>query len=316
MVTNVPYVGNNKFGPELRAYVEHQYNDARYDLANVMFERCMKLLSEQGSFWGVLPQGWLFLKRFDKYRNRLLTERTLLSVVRLGEGAFQSPQAAGAFICFIGVGSTRLTRDNMFFSLDVSGCRTPEEKDSGLRRTNFSQLLQSAQFDNPDSIICGEENSGISTLEQYVSALSGVSTGALERFSRCFWEVLNDDHAWEFIQSSVDETQPYGGRTNVIFWEQERGELYKYAQSVKHLNHAAQNWLRGKPNWGKRGVCVSKMRELKASLYDGNIYDENCCALIPSDESILPALWCYCLLANTRQKFGKLIRAFWFRRST
>jgi hypothetical protein len=294
VATNVPYLGNSNFGPELRSYSDSDYKDTRYDLANVMLERCLNLLATEGSFWGVLPHGWLFLKRFSSFRQRILTQNTLLSIVRLGEGAFESPQAAGAFVCFVGLGSARPHNDHSFSSLDVSSGLTPQEKGSQLSRVAVSQLLQSTQTGNPDAIIRAEISSGLATLDQYVSALSGVSTGALERFSRFFWEVRTNDSSWEFIQSSVDETQNYGGRTNVIFWEKERGQLYEYAQSVKHLNHAAQNWLRGKPNWGKQGVCVSKMRSLKASIYGGNIYDENCCALIPFDDSILPALWCFC----------------------
>ena len=99
---------------------------------------------------------------------------------------------------------------------------------------------------------------------------------------------------WEFHQSTVSNVADYGGKSEIIFWEQEYGEMYRLAQSVRHLNHAAQNWLRGKPNWGKRGVVVSQMRKLPATLYLGDRYDCNCCAIVPNDETILPALWAYC----------------------
>ena len=57
--------------------------------------------------------------------------------------------------------------------------------------------------------------------------------------------------------------------------------MYELAQSVKHLNHAAQNWLRGKPNWKKKGVVVSQIGGLTPGIYSGEIYDCNCCAIIP-----------------------------------
>jgi len=90
----------------------------------------------------------------------------------------------------------------------------------------------------------------------------------------------------------------------VILWEKERGELAKLAESVKMLNHAAQNWRRGKPNWGKRGVVVSQMAHLPASIYTGNIYDPNCCAIVPNSESHLPALWALC----SCDEFTKFVR--------
>ena len=70
--------------------------------------------------------------------------------------------------------------------------------------------------------------------------------------------------------------------------------MYRIAEFVKHLNHVAQNWLRGKPNWGKPGVAISQMGNLPATIYNGDIYDCNACAIIPTDEHIIPALWEFC----------------------
>ena len=94
---------------------------------------------------------------------------------------------------------------------------------------------------------------------------------------------------WEFLQSTV-VTDTYGGRSQIIFWQQERGEIFKLAESVKHLNHAAQNWRCGKPNWKKRGVAVSQMGDLPCTLYTGEIYDNNTAAIVPHDEKLVPAL--------------------------
>ena len=70
--------------------------------------------------------------------------------------------------------------------------------------------------------------------------------------------------------------------------------MYELAQSVKDLNHAAQNWLRGKPNWRKQGVVVSQIGSLPATLYTGAIYDCNCCAIVPDDVRLIVPLWAYC----------------------
>jgi hypothetical protein len=72
--------------------------------------------------------------------------------------------------------------------------------------------------------------------------------------------------------------------------------MFQLAESVKHLNHKAQQWRSGKPNWGKRGVVVSLMANLPASLYTGEIYATKCTAIVPSEknESILLALWAFC----------------------
>ena len=69
--------------------------------------------------------------------------------------------------------------------------------------------------------------------------------------------------------------------------------MFRLAESVKHLNHVAQNWLRGKPNWKKKGVLVSQMGDLPVTIYLGDIYDCNCCAIVPNTPEDLPALWAF-----------------------
>jgi hypothetical protein len=82
--------------------------------------------------------------------------------------------------------------------------------------------------------------------------------------------------------------------SDIIFWQNESGDLAALAATVSHLNHAAQNWQRGKPNWGKPGIVLSMMGKFPASLYTGAIYDSNCCAIIPVEASQIPPVWAYC----------------------
>jgi hypothetical protein len=133
---------------------------------------------------------------------------------------------------------------------------------------------------------------------------------------RCLWEVPAATDEWEFHQTTVSQTCPYGGMSEIIFWQKERGELAKF-DSVKELNHAAQNWRRGKPNWGKRGVVVSQMGNFPSSLYTGEIYDPNCCAIVPNDGRDIAALWALCssdgfrrLTREINQKRNVEVRTF------
>ncbi len=296
VVTNVPYLALGKQDDLLKKYCETHYADARHDLANVFLERCLELTKSQGQgvIQVVMPQNWLFLTRYKRQRERLLKSVSWNLLARLGAGAFET--ISGEVVQAVLLTQSHCPANNEFQlrGLDVSASRTPQEKAEMLRGlSRFVSIIQNEQIYNPDSIINFEQKSAQKFLSDYVSALSGVSTGELTRFTRRFWEVsLND--AWEYIQTSVNSTDCYAGLSNVIFWEKERGALYEHAQSVRHLNHAAQNWLRGKPNWGRPGVCISKMGELEASLYSKEIYDENCCALIPENQEHLLALWAFC----------------------
>ena len=103
VITNVPYLGRGQQSEILRDYSESHYPNAKSDLANVFLERCIELSASEGAgvVQVVMPQNWLFLGSYRKQREELLRNVTWNLLVRLGEGGFESPQAAGAFIMML-----------------------------------------------------------------------------------------------------------------------------------------------------------------------------------------------------------------------
>lgn len=291
--TNVPYLALGKFNENLKNYCEQYYYDARHDLATVFVERCLNLCEPHGFSAIVSPQNWIFLKRYSKLRERLLERTRWDFISKLGSGAFQEISGEVVKVCLVGLRNSKPESHHTVMSLEAEALGSVTEKSNFLREGNYSTFNQMDQLRNPNSVIRFQDIGDVPLLSDFCSALSGVSTGELNRFSRCYWEVSKRGYEWEFSQTSTKDQKLYTGLTNIIFWEKERGQLFEHAQSVKHLNHAAQNWLRGKPNWGKKGISLSKMSDLKGALYSGEIYDENCCAIIPNDDNLVSALWAY-----------------------
>ena len=58
------------------------------------------------------------------------------------------------------------------------------------------------------------------------------------------------ENGWCYFQGSVSETQPFGGREQILFWEGGRGELVRSPGA----------YVKGTQAWGKEGVTVSQMR--------------------------------------------------------
>ena len=167
----------------------------------------------------------------------------------------------------------------------------------------MEEVSQEGQLKNNDAIVTFSQREDIPTLGDYCTAYFGSSAGDRNRFVRKFWEVpVQNREVWEFHQTSPAATAPYQGREEAILWEKERGQMYELAESVKHLNHKAQQWRSGKSNWGKWGVAVSLMNPFPATLYAGDIYDTNCCAIVPSNESDLLALWAFCSSSSFRKE--------------
>ena len=236
------------------------------------------------------PQSWWFLKRYEAVRKLFLKETNLRFLVRLGEKAFESPQAGGEIVGLSVISNSPALELDDIVTLDVSNAPSPGTKAEVLKLAKPEFVRQSQQLANPNSVILFVESLNETLLREQATALRGIGTGDAPQFVRSFTEVCSVNSDWEFHQTTVSNTSLYGGMTEIILWEEENGRLAEFADRVKHLNHAAQNWRRGKPNWGKRGVAISQMGTLPACIYTGERYDPNCTAIVPEEEMSLLSL--------------------------
>ena len=248
-----------------------------------------------GSTALVTPQNWLFLAKYTKLREKLLRERTWNVVVRLGEHAFDSPAAAGAFAA-LSVLTAESPRGNVRLAgLDVTEPKSACEKANWLADSDLARVLvvqQADQSRNPDSIIRFEAVSDLPLLERYATNHQGLSTGDNPRFRRCSWEVPDYGTTWEREQSSPESSNPFAGRSGIIKWQDGKGELWEFGrENVKNLHNVDR---RGEEAWGKIGVAIGQMRDLPATLFRGNLFDTSVAVIIPREAKHLAALWAYC----------------------
>ena len=294
VATNVPYLARGKQSSTVQEYSETFATVGKMDLATTFILRCADLVAASGTAALVTPQNWLFLKGYTNLRKQLLGSLSWQTVGRLGPHAFETISGEIVNTALVVIAHSPPPPDHAFGAIDATAGDTVSEKAASLIASHVSLLRQSQQGKNPDCRIVLEATAKGRPLRELATALSGCSAGDSPRFIRAVWEIPGVTTDWECHQSTVRSTCTYGGRAEVVFWQQERGGMAQLAHSVKHLNHAAQNWLRGKPNWRKRGVVVSQMGDLPTTLYLGDIYDCNCCAIVPNDRSHLAALWAFC----------------------
>lgn len=122
VITNVPYLGRGGQGDVLKAFAEKEYPEAKADLATVFVQRMLKWVGN-GTIAAVTPQNWLFLTSYKKLRERLLKERTWDIVVRMGEHAFESSAAAGAFAAMMAISGSKPAAAHVMAGIDVSAPR-------------------------------------------------------------------------------------------------------------------------------------------------------------------------------------------------
>lgn len=295
VVTNVPYLARGKHHDTLKGYCEAHYPEAKNDLANVFLERCLELSRDQGAgvVQIVMPQNWLFLSSYKKQRQSLLKSVQWNLLARLGEGGFDSPQAAGAFIILLTQTNALTTEGHQVRGLDASAPKAAQEKAALLREGEMLTASQKGQLGNPDAKVVLSGNASGTLLKLYAKSNLGICTGDYSRFGRSFWEVAKiEGTEWAFQQSSVESVCEYGGASQVLYWQSGSGEFLAYLRERLGPEQVG-SWLRGREAWGKKGVTITATRSLPVTLYSGELFDNNVSVVVPDKDEYLPAIWCY-----------------------
>lgn len=277
IATNVPYLTRGKQAANLKDFCERNYLDAKQNLATVFLSRCLNLTASNGTSAIVLPEDSRFLKSYTRLRRALLSNQSVNFVAALGPAAFHNMNWWANRTMLLIVSQQRPPRDWDFGVINLGDHRETSEKPSLVRSTACHLLSQSDQLKNPDARIVLEGLETGRLLSDYSEGLAGVQSGDYSRFGRGFWEIPVREDQWVFQQSTVRETDLYSGREHILFWENGLGALAK-SESAR---------IQGQRAWGKKGVLISQMRHLPASLYTGDPWDNNAAVILPSDVSHL-----------------------------
>ncbi len=294
VITNVPYLARGKQSDRLRDFCERHYPAAKNDLATVFLDRCLELCTQGGTSSIVLPQNWLFLTSYKKFREKLLKNDTWHLIARLGPGAFETISGEVVKAILINMSSGNDAQEsgglfddaehtNLIRGVDVSEPRTAAEKAEQLLVTEVKSVDQAKQLENPDARVALEDDLVGELLEALAYSHEGLTTGDIDRFVRKFWEIQESSEWTNYIQNTT-ECNHYHGRTDIIHWGQ-NGEV---------IADFPGSFIKGKNAWGHVGLRVTQMRHLPITTYTGEVFGKNAATVIPNNSSHLPAIWCFC----------------------
>ena len=245
VVTNVPYLVQGKQAHRLRDRALKHYSIAKNDLATVFLLRCLELAKDQGIVSIVLPQNWLYQKSYRNLRKHLISQTRMHCLARLGAGAFHAIGGEVVKVVLFIVEKASPSAMTSLQEIDVSDGRGAETKSQLLKDCAIMCNLQSDYLNNPDSRIVPTHGQVFPVLSSFATALHGQSAGDNPVFNRCFWEIPRIGGKWKFYQDTPEATTPFVGRSGAVLWEHEKGRMFRLAESVKHLNHKAQQWRSG-----------------------------------------------------------------------
>ncbi|MFM8735254.1 MAG: Eco57I restriction-modification methylase domain-containing protein [Pirellulales bacterium] len=290
VATNVPYLGRNKQDDILKDYCDRTHPDSKADLATCFVERCETYCIRGGTSAVVTPQNWLFLSRYKQLRKRLLGDLCWACVARLGEHAFGSSQAAGAFVALLAITAGRIVGEHCFFGVEASEPHTPSEKAEVLLRGSGILVNQADQLLSREHAIGFASTGHAKLLSDYASSIQGFGTSDNAPFIRRFWELQRIANGWVFSQSACDQTVLFGGRHNVLLWEDGEGQYFQHAMRLKEAGRMG-GWRSGGDAWGRLGVSISEMREMHCTVFTGEMFDNTAHAIIPNHPHDTLSIW-------------------------
>ena len=307
VVTNVPYLTRSTQSDALRDYCEKYYFDAKNDIANVFLERCLELCAPEGAgvVQLVMTQNWLFLGTYRRQREHLLRHSTWNLLAKLGGGgdAFENGPGNITNICMLTLTRQLPASEATFSAIDVGKGRNPKQKAEDLLVRDFARLTQTSQLKNPDARISVLDEDSAGLLALIATGNQGIKTSDDPSFVRNFWELSKISPDWEFFQSTVESTTHYGGLEQIVLFESGKGRMRQLATTQ---DRDRRRDLQGRNAWGRWGIAISCMGTLPAALYGGWKFDTNIATIVPSNQSHLPAIWCFCSSPEYHEAIRKI----------
>ena len=311
VVTNPPYLGSKFFNGELAKYINEKYPDTKSDLFAVCIERFLKLAKRNAYCSMVTMQSWMFLSSYEKFRENLLNNSTITTMVHMGNNVMKIAFGTNAAIWK----NSFLPEYKAIYSYiendDIMDEDIPKEfpiKDNGryniVAEKDFRSIPGSpiAYWASNTVRKCFEKNN---SLEVYADAKSGQNTGDNDRFIRQWFEIAykkigfayssldqtyNNLHKWYPYNKGGTFRKWYGNKDCVINWQNDGEEVKNYAVERNKGNH----WSRYIQNLDfmlKEGITWSF---ISSSYFGvryteiGSLFDYAGCSLFPQKASDIP----------------------------
>lgn len=293
-ITNVPYLSRGKQDVVMANYCNKNYPEAKGDLATVFLEKMLKSNTNGGISCSVIPQNWLFLTSYKKYREKLLKNETWRIVARLGAKGFQTPMW-DFNVMLILLAHKFPNSEQSLVGIDVSEAPNAEAKDKALQVVEIKTLSQKEQLGNPDSrVVIDSVKSTLPLLSSYADSFQGLMLKDRIRLILNHWEIINSE-GWEYLQTSFQNTNFYEGKSLLLHWDD-------FERNYKTLG-GNYKW---NSSWGNFGIAISQMASIPTSIYLGNKFDGNLSTLIPRKKSDFNAIWAFCASGEFRKELRKI----------
>ena len=306
VITNPPYMGSSAMSKKLSSYVKENYQNSKSDMSTVFMEKTLDLCSNQGLMAMINIPVWMFITSYEKLRNQLLKNNTILNMVHPGRGIFGSDFGTTSFV----ISKTKIqdylaTYRRLF---DKQGeVKSIDEREKAFingfgcyisKQENFSKI--------PGSPIAYWKNAQFFTnyhaskkLLFYGEPKAGLATGNNSLFERLWFEVnlykigfgisdvnetIKSSCKWYPCNSGGTFRKWYFNNEYVVNWKNNGEEIKKYRNEKGNLAARPQNTK----YYFKPGLTWNKISSSKFAVKykeSGFIFDDTSRSLFVNDNN-------------------------------
>ena len=302
VVTNPPYMGNSGMGAQLAEFVKKYYPDSKSDMSTVMMEQTLKMCVHDGYMAMINIPVWMFLSSFEKLREHILNENTIINMVHPGRGIFGSDFGTTCFVIakshiknYIGHYRRLFDKQGEVETIEQREQRFFEERGKFFaNQSNFSKIPGS-----PVTYwICNKLLDvfvEFDRVEHFFEVRNGITTGDNNTFLRLWYEVNSPNTKWFPCNKGGCFRKWNGNREYVIDWECDGQRL----KTNVDKNGKIRATLRGIDFNFTSGITMSRVTSGNPSfreMYADSISESATNAIYPKNKSRKDTLGAMALL--------------------
>lgn len=307
VATNPPYMSSNGMTKCLKEFVENNYSFGKNDLFSSFILKCMEYSEDDGYIAMITMQVWMFIATYENFRNYLLNNSKIISMLQIGFNTFPELNSKIALgTAFILENGEDKNYDGIFYDLNIANTSADKEKVflDKKHKGEFYKSQSNKYFniagvpiaywvsDNIFNVF--KENKAIS---DFAAPKQGMATGMNDRFLRLWFELphknigfdlksseeaLETKKKWFPYNKGGDFRKWYGNTDYVVNWENDGYEIKHLLNDKGKVRSRAQNV----EYYFKRGITWSFVNLVFGCriVNDGFLFDVGGSSVFPSEE--------------------------------
>lgn len=276
VVANPPYMGQKSMNGALKDYVNTHYPMTKSDLFAVFMEVCLSLDKQNGLMGMINQHSWMFLSSYEKYREHLLLNFGIESMLHLGPRTFEelSGEVVQSTAFVLNNAVPKNAKGGYYRLVDYKS--NTEKENQFLQHHNFYPNIPQDNFEKiPGSPIAYWTSINLintftneKTIGELENCKTGLKTGDNERFVRNWQEVEIKNIGFNFSREQAKFSglkwfpllkgglfkKWYGNHESVVNWQFDGKEIIDWCNYLNTINTPGGVAV-GREFYFKRGLC-------------------------------------------------------------